>query len=76
MEENHQQEVEFKRGRGRPARSRTSWNSLHPTSVIFLHWIGFDPKSALSPPNEKTTQAMAFLAYDFFGKIIEKVRRS
>jgi hypothetical protein len=41
--------------------------------MIFLHWVGFDPTSALSPPNEETTQALAFLAHDFFGKIVEKV---
>jgi len=58
--------------RGRPRVIRTSWQSLHPTSIIFLHWIGFDPRSALSPPNEETTQALGFLAYDFFGKIVEK----
>lgn len=58
--------------RGRPLQVRTSWNSLHPTSIIFLHWIGFDPRSALSPPNEETTQALGFLAYDFFGKLVEK----
>ncbi|KAL7527148.1 hypothetical protein ACHAWF_002056 [Thalassiosira exigua] len=58
--------------RGRPSTKRTSWQSLHPTSVVFLHWIGFDPLSALSPPNDETTQALGFLAYDFFGKIVEK----
>jgi hypothetical protein len=62
--------------RGRPPKNRTTWQNLHATSVIFLHWIGFDPRSALSPPNEETTQALGFLAYDFFGKIVEKVRRS
>ncbi|KAL9188405.1 hypothetical protein ACHAXT_006783 [Thalassiosira profunda] len=58
--------------RGRPAKNRVSWINLHPSSVVFLHWIGFDPTSALSPPNEETTQALGFLAYDFFGKIVEK----
>jgi hypothetical protein len=38
-----------------------------------LHWVGFDLASALSPPNEPTTQALGFLAYDFVGKIVEKV---
>jgi hypothetical protein len=61
-----------KKGRGRPSKNRPSWHTLHPTSVIFLHWVGFDPQSALSPPNEETTHALAFLAYDFFGKIVEK----
>lgn len=59
--------------RGRPSRHRSTWAHLHPSSVVFLHWMGFDPTSALSPPNEETTQALGFLAYDFFGKIVEKV---
>lgn len=62
------------RRRGRMTKNRISWQMMHPTSAIFLHWIGFDPQSALSPPNEETTQALGFLAYDFFGKIVEKVR--
>ena len=64
-----------KRGRPRLAAARASWSALPPASIIFLHWIGFDPRSALSPPNEETTQALGFLAYDLFGKIVEKVRR-
>ena len=59
--------------RGRAIRNRTSWHNFHPSSMMFLHWVGFDPTSALSPPNEETTQALAFLAHDFFGKIVEKV---
>jgi hypothetical protein len=59
--------------RGRPAKDRTTWQNLNPSSVIFLHWVGFDPTSALSPPNEDTTQALGYLAYDFFGHIVEKV---
>jgi hypothetical protein len=60
--------------RGRPPKNRTTWQNLNPSSVTFLHWIGFDPASALSPPNEDTTQALGYLAYDFFGRIVEKVR--
>mmetsp|Transcript_14760 Transcript_14760/g.27939 ORF Transcript_14760/g.27939 Transcript_14760/m.27939 type:complete len:515 (-) Transcript_14760:147-1691(-) len=51
---------------------RSSWQTLHPSSVAFLHWVGFDQRSALAPPNEATTQALGFLAYDIFGKIVEK----
>ncbi len=65
--ENRQQ---LPKKKGRP--KRTNWQNLHHTSVVFLHWIGFDQRSALSPPNDETTQALAFLAYDFFGKIVEK----
>ena len=58
--------------------------SHQPLPVIaarFLHWVGFDvgygtesPPSevALPPPNDDTTHALAFLAYDFFGRIVEK----
>jgi hypothetical protein len=59
--------------RGRPSKDQSTWQHLNPSSVIFLHWIGFDPTSALSPPNEDTTQALGYLAYDFFGHIVEKV---
>jgi hypothetical protein len=56
-------------GRGK---RRTSWESLPASYVQFLHWIGFDHRSALPPPNEETAEALAFLGYDFMGKIIEK----
>lgn len=47
---------------------------LPPSQVQFLHWVGFDPSSSLPPPNNDTTEALAFLAYDFMGKIVEKVK--
>jgi len=50
----------------------STWQSLHASYVQFLHWVGFDHRSALPPPNEETTEALAFLGYDFMGKIIEK----
>lgn len=59
------------RKRGRPAEA--TWTSLSAQAVQFLHWVGFDHRSALPPPNEETTQALAFLGYDFMGRIIEKV---
>lgn len=61
------------RKRGRPSKNRTTWTNLNPSSIVFLHWTGFDPTSALSPPNEETTQALGYLAYDFFGRIVERV---
>lgn len=62
------------RVKGRPSsKNRTTWTNLHPSSVIFLHWLGFDPMSSLPPPDEDTTQALGFLAHDFLGKIVEKV---
>jgi hypothetical protein len=51
-----------------------NWENRPLTSIRFLHWIGFDPRSALPPPSEQITHALAFLCYDFFGRIVEKVR--
>lgn len=62
------------RQKGRVTKNRTTWTNLHPASVVFLHWLGFEPMSALPPPDEETTQALGYLAHDFLGKIVEKVR--
>jgi len=61
-----------KTARGRPKGRTVTWESLPPGCVTFLHWIGFDVTSAIPPPNEATANALAFLAYDFMGKIVEK----
>jgi hypothetical protein len=58
-----------KRGRAR----KGGWSNLHPSCVVFLYWLGFDPMSSLPPPDEETTQALGFLAHDFLGKIVETV---
>ena len=58
-----------KRKRGRSVGA--SWDSMSVLNVRFLHWLGFDPP-ALCPPNDETTQALAFLGYDMLGKIVEK----
>ena len=34
--------------------------------------MGFDLTSSIPPPNEATANALAFLAYDFLGKVVEK----
>lgn len=47
------------------------WENISGRAIRFLHWLGFDPPN-LYPPDEDTTQALAFLAYDRFGRIIEK----
>jgi len=62
------------RPRGRLNYSLVTWESLPAQHVPFLHWLGFSPRSALPLPSEATTNALAFLAYDFFGKIVEKVK--
>jgi hypothetical protein len=49
-----------------------TWKTLPATHARFLHWIGFDPASALPPPTTETTEALAFLAYDAIGRIVEK----
>ena len=61
--------------RGRLQFDLSTWETLPAQHVKFLHWLGFQPRSALPLPNEATTHALAFLAYDFFGKIVEKVRK-
>lgn len=48
------------------------WAHMSAPTVRFLHWLGFDPMSALPPPTEEVAQALAFLGYDFFGRIVEK----
>jgi hypothetical protein len=48
-----------------------TWETISGRSVRFLHWLGFDPPN-LHPPDEETTQALAFLAYDRLGRIVEK----
>jgi hypothetical protein len=58
------------KNRGRP--SGGVWQHMSAVQVRFLHWIGFDPSSALPPPNEETTACLGFLGYDFFGRIVEK----
>jgi len=57
---------------GKRGRKTITWESLHAATVQFLHWLGFNQRSALAPPNEETSQALAFLGYDFMGKLIEK----
>eukprot|EP00804_Cyclotella_cryptica_P014289 CCRYP_020759-RA/>CCRYP_020759-RA protein AED:0.05 eAED:0.05 QI:50/1/1/1/0.75/0.6/5/224/554 len=57
------------RKRGRAPKG--GWSNLHPSCVVFLYWLGFDPMSSLPPPDEETTQALGFLAHDFLGKIVE-----
>eukprot|EP00531_Pseudo-nitzschia_arenysensis_P014636 CAMPEP_0116156872 /NCGR_PEP_ID=MMETSP0329-20121206/23053_1 /TAXON_ID=697910 /ORGANISM="Pseudo-nitzschia arenysensis, Strain B593" /LENGTH=633 /DNA_ID=CAMNT_0003653963 /DNA_START=46 /DNA_END=1947 /DNA_ORIENTATION=- len=47
------------------------WENISGRAVRFLHWLGFDPPN-LYPPDEETTQALAFLAYDILGRIVEK----
>jgi hypothetical protein len=63
-------ETERKKVRGK--RKISTWEALPASHIQFLHWIGFDQRSPLPPPDASTTEALAFLGYDFMGKIIEK----
>jgi hypothetical protein len=52
---------------------RNSNSGMSISTKRFWHWVGFDPQSEeLPPPDPETTEALAFLAYDFLGRIIEK----
>lgn len=46
---------------------------MHMPAVVvrFLHWLGFEPPE-VPPPDNETTQVLAFLGYDRMGRIVEK----
>jgi hypothetical protein len=51
---------------------RNNSSAMSISTKRFWHWVGFDPQSEeLPPPDPETTEALAFLAYDFLGRIIE-----
>lgn len=51
------------------------WARMASTYLKFLLWCGFDPQSSVPPPNEPTTEALAFLAYNFLGRVVEHAIR-
>ena len=54
--------------------SNESWHQFSLKHIRFLHWVGFDPRSGLPPPSsDETIEVLAFLGYDFMGRIVEKV---
>ena len=62
-----------KRKTGEHSSNGGGWTHMSASAVRFLHWVGFDPTSpVLPPPTDDVTAALAFLAYDFFGRIVEK----
>lgn len=65
-------EWETMRPGGRGRRKDGTWEFMSIITVKFLHWVGFDPKSELPPPNDETTEALGFLGFDCMGRIIEK----
>mmetsp|Transcript_7702 Transcript_7702/g.18546 ORF Transcript_7702/g.18546 Transcript_7702/m.18546 type:complete len:524 (-) Transcript_7702:508-2079(-) len=58
--------IKGKRGR------QTDWEKMDARTIRFLHWLGFDPTKSMKPPDDATTQALAFLGYDTMGRIVEK----
>ena len=70
--EDREWEKHRKKGGGKGKKRICTWEALPSSHIQFLHWVGFDTRSKLPPPDVATTEALAFLGYDFFGKIIEK----
>jgi hypothetical protein len=65
-------EIEWDKGRRKRGKQASgTWENMSAKSVRFLHWVGFDPPN-LFPPDQEVTEALAFLAYDRLGQIIEK----
>lgn len=48
-----------------------TWDHMTAGMVRFLHWLGFDPPR-MPAPDDDTTHALAFLAYDRLGRVVEK----
>ena len=57
------------KARGRPVSG--SWDNMSAATVQFLHWLGFQPP-AMPAPDQETSQVLAFLGYNFLGRIVEK----
>ncbi|GMH89454.1 hypothetical protein TL16_g11462 [Triparma laevis f. inornata] len=49
-----------------------TWANTKSGIARFLYWVGFDPNSSLPLPDDDTTEALAFLAHDCLGRIVEK----
>ena len=58
-------------GGPRKKRKISSWSFHRKTTQRFLHWLGFDPGSSLPPPGQEVANALAFLAHDCVGRIVE-----
>uniref|UniRef100_A0A7S2K0X2 Uncharacterized protein n=1 Tax=Leptocylindrus danicus TaxID=163516 RepID=A0A7S2K0X2_9STRA len=68
--EDRQWNAANKKTRGKPKDG--TWEGKSSCSVQFLYWVGFDPRSALPPPDEAITQALAYIGYDMMGRVVEK----
>lgn len=66
------EDLQWDKGQKTKRGRQIDWESMDAKTIRFLHWLGFSP-TAISPPNDATTQALAFLAYDIMGRIVEKV---
>eukprot|EP00980_Cylindrotheca_fusiformis_P003649 scaffold818_cov136-Cylindrotheca_fusiformis.AAC.15 len=67
------EDIQWEKGKKTKRGRQNDWESMDANTVRFLHWLGFSP-TTISPPNDATTQALAFLGYDIMGRIVEKVR--
>ena len=70
LDQEHEWE-ELRRNKTNGRRPKGTWENIPAKSVRFLHWLGFDPPN-LCPPDDEVTGALAFLAYDRLGRIVEK----
>lgn len=64
-------EQEWEAGQGRGRAKSGDWSKMSAIAVRFLHWLGFDPPQ-VPPPDNETTQLLAFLGHDRLGRIVEK----
>eukprot|EP00594_Rhizosolenia_setigera_P011483 CAMPEP_0178955632 /NCGR_PEP_ID=MMETSP0789-20121207/9722_1 /TAXON_ID=3005 /ORGANISM="Rhizosolenia setigera, Strain CCMP 1694" /LENGTH=975 /DNA_ID=CAMNT_0020637303 /DNA_START=74 /DNA_END=3001 /DNA_ORIENTATION=+ len=66
-------EIKENKHKRKPRHRPQKWENLPACVVQFLHWLGFfNQRNALPVPNMDVTEALAFLGYDFVGKIVEK----
>ena len=53
-------------------RDEKTWKTLPKSHARFLYWLGFEPGSNLGLPDKDTTSAIAYLAHDALGRIVER----
>ena len=63
--------IDVDQAKGQPG----PWAKLAPEYLRFLLWCGFDPQSSELPPEPSTIEALAFLAYNFLGRVVETAVR-
>ncbi|GMI33347.1 hypothetical protein TrCOL_g277 [Triparma columacea] len=53
-------------------RDEKNWKNLQKTHARFLYWLGFEPGRGGGLPDKDTTLALAYLAHDALGRIVER----